>query len=102
MKSSIDEAVDESNPLNKYYQLQLKFIFAHFDKKKFIFGNGFENWVSFMKDLVTRNFKKLFDQVFPESKMDEAGLKLLSKHYSSDFVHRVQNATRLRLGISIS
>ena len=55
-----------------------------------------------MKDLVTRNFKKLFDQVFPESKMDEAGLKLLSKHYSSDFVHRVQNATRLRLGISIS
>ena len=34
--------------------------------------------------------------------MDEAGLKLLNKHYSSDFVHRVQNAMRMVNGISIS
>ena len=53
-----------------------------------------------MKDLVTRNFKKLFDQVFPESKMDEAGLKLLNKHYSPEFLHRVQKA--MRSGSSIS
>ena len=53
-----------------------------------------------MKDLATRNFKKLFDQVFPEQKMDEAGLKLLNKHYSPEFLHRVQKA--MRSGSSIS
>ena len=57
-------------------------------------NNPFESCVSLMKDLATRNFKRLFDRVFPEKKIDEGALKSLNKHYSSEFLHRVQKAMR--------
>ena len=37
-------------------------------------NNPFESCVSLMKDLATRNFKRLFDRFFPEKKIDEGAL----------------------------
>ena len=83
---SLTSIITTKHNLGTFYTLQLKFIFT--DYRNPDLNNAFGNCISLLRDLEKRKFSELFDRVFP-GQIDENGLKILSKYYSPEFLHRV-------------